>query len=82
MIHAPETPYERDRSNVVANLERQRIVWPVAIVNDFRLWRAFGVDACPTQFVFDRHGVLRKRVVGDSQDALVDATIERLLAEK
>jgi thiol-disulfide isomerase/thioredoxin len=81
-IHAPETPYERNRSNVVANLKRQGIVWPVAIDNDFKLWRAFGVEAWPTQFVFDRHGVLRKTIVGDSQDALLDTTIERLLAEK
>lgn len=80
-VHAPETPYERDRANVVINLKRQGIVWPVAIDNDFRLWRAFGVDAWPTQLIFDRHGVLRKTVVGDSQDALVDATIDRLLAE-
>lgn len=81
-VHAPETPYEKDRANVVANLKRQGIVWPVAIDNDFKLWNAFGVDAWPTQFIFDRHGVLRKTVVGDSQDELVDATINRLIAEK
>ncbi len=81
-VHSPETPYERDRSNVVANLKRQGIVWPVAIDNDFKLWHTFGVDAWPTQLIFDRHGVLRKTVVGDSQDQLVDATINKLIAEK
>ena len=81
-VHAPETPYERARTNVVPNLQHQGIVWPVAIDNDFKLWRAFGVEAWPTQLIFDRRGVLRKTVVGDSQDQLVDATIERLLAEK
>jgi thiol-disulfide isomerase/thioredoxin len=81
-VHAPETPYEKDRSHVVANLKAQGIVWPVAIDNDFKLWNAFGVEAWPTQLIFDRHGVLRKTVVGDSQDELVDATINRLIAEK
>jgi thiol-disulfide isomerase/thioredoxin len=81
-IHSPETPYERERGNVVANLKRQGIVWPVAIDNDFKLWHTYGVEAWPTQLIFDRRGVLRKTVVGDSQDALVDATIDRLLAEK
>jgi hypothetical protein len=31
---------------------------------------------------FDRHGRLRKTVVGDSQGALVDQTIEELVAER
>jgi thiol-disulfide isomerase/thioredoxin len=81
-VHTPETPYETDRSNVVANLAEQHIVWPVAIDNDRRLWDAYDTQAWPTQLIFDKHGTLRKTVVGDSQDADVDAEIDRLLAEK
>jgi thiol-disulfide isomerase/thioredoxin len=80
-VHTPETPYERERSNVVANLAKQGVVWPVAIDNDQTLWNAFGVDAWPTQLIFDRHGTLRKTIVGDSQDADVDAEIDKLIAE-
>jgi hypothetical protein len=32
--------------------------------------------------IFDRHGKLRKTVVGDSQDEVVDRTIDALLAER
>ena len=81
-VHTPETPYERDRSNVVATLAQQRVVWPVAIDNDQTLWNDFKVDAWPTQLIFDRHGVLRKTIVGDSQDAAVDADVRALIAEK
>ena len=81
-MHTPETPYERKRSNVVANLAAQGIVWPVAIDNDSALWNAYGVSAWPTELIFDRHGRLRKTVVGDSQDALVDATVKQLRAER
>jgi thiol-disulfide isomerase/thioredoxin len=81
-VHAPETPFERDRTNVIVNLKRQGIVWPVAIDNDFRLLNALRAPAWPTQFIYDRHGVLRKTIVGDSQDELVDATIKKLLAER
>ncbi len=81
-VHTPETPYERKRSNVVANLAAQGIVWPVAIDNDSALWNAYGVSAWPTELIFDRHGKLRKTVVGDSQDALVDATVKQLLGER
>ncbi|MDQ2858901.1 MAG: redoxin domain-containing protein [Candidatus Eremiobacteraeota bacterium] len=81
-VHAPETPYERVRSNVVTNLAEQGIVWPVRLDDDFAVWRAYAVDAWPTQLIFDRHGRLRKTVVGDSQDALVNTTIAALRAER
>lgn len=80
-VHTPELPSDRVRSNVAQNLAVQQITWPVAIDNDQSLWDAYGVTAWPTQFIFDRKGVLRKTVVGDSQDATVAATIEALVAE-
>jgi len=81
-IHAPETPYERERANVANNLALQGIVWPVAIDNEFALWKAYGVDAWPTQLVFDRRGRLRKTIVGEGFDADLDAEIARLVAER
>ena len=79
-VHTPETPYEHDRANVVAGLKNLGIVWPVAIDNQSRLWDAYGVDAWPTQLIFDRAGKLHATIVGDSQDELVDKTIAKLLA--
>jgi thiol-disulfide isomerase/thioredoxin len=81
-IHSPETPDEKNRSNVVASFKALGVTWPVAIDNSFALWRAYGVDAWPTQLIFDRHGHWRKTVIGDSQDDVVDAEIARLVAEK
>jgi thiol-disulfide isomerase/thioredoxin len=78
-IHAPETPAERSRPYVEQSLARQGIVWPVAIDNDFTLWKAYGTQAWPTQLFFDRQGHLRKIIVGDSQDDEVRATINSLL---
>jgi len=81
-IHTPETPYEANRKNVVTNLAALGIVWPVAVDNDKTLWDAYDTQYWPTQLIFDKHGVLRKTVVGDSQDQLVDDTVKQLLAEK
>ena len=67
---------------MIESFGEQGVVWPVAIDNDFAIWNAYGVSAWPTQMIFDRRGVLRKTVVGDSQDAVVDDTIKRLVAEK
>ncbi len=78
-IHAPETPAERSRPYVEQSLTRQGIVWPVVIDNDFALWHAYNVQAWPTQLFFDRHGELRKVIVGDSQDGEVRAEVESLL---
>lgn len=81
-IHAPETPAERERAYVASSLQRQGIVWPVAIDNAFGLWNDYAIEAWPTQLIFDRHGRLRQTIVGDSQDAVVAAAVEKLLAEK
>jgi len=53
----------------------------VAIDNDHVLWNAYNTEYWPTQLIFDKHGTLRKTIVGDSQDDLVDTTIAQLLAE-
>jgi len=78
-IHAPETPAERSRIYVERSLARQGIIWPVAVDNNFMLWRAYNAQAWPTELFFDRRGQLRKVIVGDSQDADVRATVESLL---
>ncbi len=78
-VHSPETPPERSRTYVKQSLDRQGIVWPVVFDNDFALWRAYDVTAWPTELFFDRHGTLRKVIVGDSQDEEVRATVESLL---
>jgi thiol-disulfide isomerase/thioredoxin len=81
-IHSPETPYERDRQNVIDNLESQGITWPVAIDNDFALWRAFNIEYWPTQLIFDRNGRLRQTVIGEGQDAVVERTVRELISER
>lgn len=81
-VHTPELPSDRVRSNVVQGLNDQGITWPVAIDNDGALWNAFHVSAWPTQLIFDRRGILRKTIVGDSQDQVVEAEVRALVDER
>jgi len=81
-IHSPETPAERSRAYVEQSLARQGISWPVAVDNDFALWRSYSVAAWPTELFFDRSGRLRKVIEGDLQDRDVRATVESLLASQ
>jgi thiol-disulfide isomerase/thioredoxin len=78
-VHTPELSGDYVRSNVEKNLKIQGITWPVAIDNDHKLWDAYGVDAWPTQLIYDRSGHLAKTIVGDSQDDEVSATIRSLV---
>jgi thiol-disulfide isomerase/thioredoxin len=81
-IHTPETPFERARANVVQALAMQGISWPVAIDNDEKLWNAYSIQYWPTQLIFDRHGRLRRTVIGEGQDTEVASTVAALVAER
>ena len=80
-IHSPETAWEHDRAQVVSHLATLGVTWPVALDNSFALWRAYGIEYWPTQLLFDRRGKLRDVIIGDSQDAVVNAKIATLLRE-
>jgi thiol-disulfide isomerase/thioredoxin len=80
-IHSPETPFERDRREVATHLRALGVTWPTAIDYSFALWNAYHIEYWPTQLVFDRHGKLRRVVIGDSQDEELNATIDALLNE-
>ncbi|MGZ3499014.1 MAG: redoxin family protein [Vulcanimicrobiaceae bacterium] len=81
-VHSPETSWERDPRHVTGALGELGITWPVAVDDDFAIWNAYGVNAWPTQLFFDRHGKLRATIVGDSEDARVQQTVEMLLTER
>ncbi|HEY0614827.1 MAG TPA: redoxin domain-containing protein [Candidatus Elarobacter sp.] len=81
-VHAPELPEEHVHANVVRALREQDIRWPVLFDDDFKVWRAYGVQAWPTQLVFDRHGHLRATYVGEGYDAQLERTVASLVAER
>ena len=62
-------------------LARQGVVWPVALDNSFSVWKALDNEYWPTQYIFDRHGALRRTVVGEGQDDVVTSTVRALVAE-
>jgi hypothetical protein len=69
------------RVDRVSHLGTLGVTWPVAVDNDFALWKAYNIEVWPTQMIFDRRGKSGRVVVGDSQDSTVDATINAWLRE-
>ncbi|HKW45766.1 MAG TPA: redoxin domain-containing protein [Candidatus Eremiobacteraceae bacterium] len=80
-VHSPETPYEHERANLLSSLADQGIKWPVIVDNDFAVWNAYGVNAWPTQMLFDRRGVLQKIIVGEGSDNELNAEVAKLIAQ-
>ena len=80
-VHAPETAEEHVHANVVQALRAQNISWPVLFDDNFSVWNNYGVQAWPTQLVFDRKGVLRATYVGEGYDAQLARTVSTLIAE-
>jgi thiol-disulfide isomerase/thioredoxin len=81
-VHAPELPYEKVHANLLAALDEQHVTWPVVYDDAFRIWGAYGVNAWPTQLIFDRHGRLRATYVGEGYDAEIDRVVKTLAAER
>lgn len=81
-VHAPETAEEHVHANLVQALHAQDISWPVCFDDNFAIWNRYGVEAWPTQLVFDRQGTLRATYVGEGYDSQLERTVQKLVAER
>src|SRR5687768_9777875 len=66
-VHAPEFAFEQDLANVRRALGDFRVTFPVAVDNDFAVWRAFRNDAWPAIYLLDSNGRLRHRHAGEGE---------------
>ena len=80
-VHAPEFAFEKRTSNVVQAAKDLGIDFPVALDNDFAIWRAFGNQAWPAFYFIDAQGQIRHRQFGEGQYEEAEAVIQQLLSE-
>jgi thiol-disulfide isomerase/thioredoxin len=81
VAHSPEFPFEHDLENIRSALEAMAITLPVAVDNDFTLWRAFDNHYWPALFVIDAEGRIRYHHFGEEAYDRSERVIQRLLAE-
>jgi len=55
-VHAPEFRFEKDLDNVRRAAKDMKIGFPVAIDNDYAIWRAFDNHYWPALYVIDAQG--------------------------
>ena len=80
-VHTPEFAFERDPANVRRAIADFSIRYPVAMDNDWTIWRAFKNRYWPAHYLFDANGRLRHYHFGEGGDEQTEAAIRRLLAE-
>ena len=80
-VHTPEFAFEKDIANVRKALADLGITYPVAIDNDYAVWRAFANHYWPAHYFIDANGRLRYRHFGEGDYAGSERVIRALLAE-
>ncbi|KQV15216.1 cytochrome C biogenesis protein [Pseudomonas sp. Root329] len=80
-VHAPEFAFERDVGNVTKAMKDLGINYPVAIDNDFKVWRAFNNQYWPAHYFADVQGRIRYHHFGEGEYAESERVIQQLLRE-
>jgi cytochrome c biogenesis protein CcdA/thiol-disulfide isomerase/thioredoxin len=80
-VHAPEFAFERNVDNVKQAIHDLGIDYPVAIDNNFAIWRALNNQYWPAHYFVDAEGNIRYHHFGEGDYAHSEHVIQQLLAE-
>lgn len=80
-VHAPEFAFEKKIDNVRQAVARFKIDYPVAIDNDYRIWRAFDNSYWPAHYLIDARGQIRYHHFGEDNYRQTEEAIQDLLRE-
>ncbi|HCJ99897.1 MAG TPA: cytochrome C biogenesis protein [Serratia grimesii] len=80
-VHAPEFAFERDIGNVTKEAKKLRIDYPIAIDNNYSIWRAFNNQYWPAHYFIDATGHIRYQHFGEGDYAQSERVIQELLRQ-
>ncbi|KQV26936.1 cytochrome C biogenesis protein [Rhizobium sp. Root1203] len=80
-VHAPEFAFEKKVANVKKAVSEFKIGYPVAIDNDYRIWRAFDNSYWPAHYLIDAKGQIRYHHFGEGNYQQTEQAIQDLLRE-
>jgi cytochrome c biogenesis protein CcdA/thiol-disulfide isomerase/thioredoxin len=80
-VHAPEFAFERDVKNVTKAMKDLGIDYPVAVDNDYKIWRAFDNQYWPAHYFADAKGQIRYHHFGEGDYAESERVIQQLLRD-
>jgi thiol-disulfide isomerase/thioredoxin len=80
-IHTPEFGFEHNVVNVTREAGRLGVEYPVAIDNDYGIWRAYANHFWPAIYLGDVAGRIRYHHFGEGEYAMTEMVIQRLLID-
>lgn len=80
-VHTPEYAFEKLIDNVRKEVERVDIAYPVAIDNNYTIWRAFNNQYWPAHYFIDAKGQVRFSHFGEGRYEEQERLIQQLLDE-
>ncbi|RZJ31391.1 MAG: cytochrome c biogenesis protein DipZ, partial [Brevundimonas sp.] len=80
-VHTPEFAFEKSEPNVRDAVRRLGIDYPVAMDNEFAVWRAFENQYWPAHYFIDAQGRIRHHHFGEGDYDGSERVIQQLLRE-
>jgi cytochrome c biogenesis protein CcdA/thiol-disulfide isomerase/thioredoxin len=80
-VHTPEFPFEKDESNVRKAIRDLGISYPVAMDNNYAIWRNFNNEYWPADYFVDATGHIRFHHFGEGGYEESEQWIRSLLEE-
>jgi len=80
-VHTPEFGFEHDVDNVRHAVKDRTVGYPVALDNDYAVWRAFDNYYWPALYLADALGQVRYHHYGEGEYRQSEMVIQQLLAE-
>jgi thiol-disulfide isomerase/thioredoxin len=80
-VHTPEFGFEHNVKNVRWAAKDMRVDYPIAVDNDYAVWRAFNNQYWPALYFVDAEGRIRHHKFGEGDYEQSERIIQQLLAE-
>ena len=80
-VHAPEFAFEKHIDNVRRAAKDMRVDYPIAIDNDYAIWRALKNEYWPALYFVDAKGHIRHHHFGEGDYDQSERIIQQLLSE-
>jgi thiol-disulfide isomerase/thioredoxin len=80
-VHSPEFSFEKSVDNVRKAVADMGLEFPIAVDNDFEIWRAFNNQYWPALYVIDSQGHIRHYTFGEGHYEQSEQVIQQLLVE-
>jgi thiol-disulfide isomerase/thioredoxin len=80
-VHTPEFVFEKDLENVRRAAKDIGVAYPIAVDNDYSIWRAFRNQYWPALYFVDAEGRVRHHHFGEGDYEQSEKIIQQLLVE-